>query len=173
MTRLKLQDWQGAESDARKAIELYGPKNYAAMKAHYYLAQALLALRHVGEALDEAKYAYSICLETKDSSLALISQLILKAKQAQWQSRETARLHELNSTLALVEDLLQQQLERDLAEVESRFEKQEIGETGRNEERTDLEKEAEERRKIVRAAFTDSKNAETAERVSVSPLTWH
>jgi len=162
-----LQDWGGAESDARKAIELYGTKNKAAaMKSHYYLAQSLLPQRHTAEALVQAKYAYSMCLETQDSSAELISQFILRAKQAAWQGRETARLREMNETLALVEDLLNQQLRRDLSAVEERHQRGELGETGRNEEREELEKEAEERRANIRKAFEDPANPDTAERVS-------
>ncbi|KAJ9629136.1 hypothetical protein, variant 1 [Exophiala oligosperma] len=177
LTRLKLQDWQGAESDARKAIELYGPKHEAqSMKSHYYLAQALLPQRHVGEALAEAKHAYTTCLETKDSSAELIGQFILKAKQAQWQARETARLRELNSTLALVEDMLNQQLDRDKQDVEERFTKQEIGETGRQEEIDELEKEAESRRENIRKAFENSAVPDTVERIvpdwMIDPITF-
>lgn len=166
LTRLKLQDWPGAESDARKAIELYGPKNKAsAMKSHYYLAQALLSQRHVGEALSEAKTAYGTCLETQDSSAELIGQFILKAKQAQWQSQETARLREMNATLALVEDLLDQQLQRDLRDVDERFERGELGETGRREEIVELNNEAEARRSNIRKAFQDPETPDSVERV--------
>ncbi|KIW61111.1 hypothetical protein PV05_01271 [Exophiala xenobiotica] len=177
LTPLKLQDWQGAESDARKAIELYGPKNEAqAMKSHYYLAQALLPQRHVGEALSEAKHAYTTCLENKDSSAELIGQFILKAKQAQWQAKETARLRELNATQALVEDLLNQQLDRDKKDVEDRFARQEIGETGRREEIEELEREADERRSNIRKAFENSANPDTVERVVpdwlIDPITF-
>jgi STIP1 homology and U-box containing protein 1 len=135
------------------------------MKSYYYLAQALLNLRKPVEALERAKYAYSICLQIHDSSSEVLSQFILKTKQAQWQSKETARLRELNQTLAVVEDLLDQQLEKDLADVEWRFAKQEIGETGRDEEKASLTKEAEDRRRIIRDAFRDPSKAETAERV--------
>ncbi|KIV86946.1 hypothetical protein PV11_02522 [Exophiala sideris] len=177
LTRLKLQDWQGAEYDARKAIELYGPKNEAAaMKSHYYLAQALLPQRHVGEALEEAKHAYATCLETKDSSAELIGQFILKAKQAQWQAKETSRLRELNDTLALVEDLLNQQLDRDLKDVDERFARQEIGETGRREEVQELADEAETRRGNIRGAFEYSAEPDTVERVvpdwMIDPITF-
>lgn len=167
LTRIKLQDWANAESDARKAIELYGPKGKAAaMKSHYYLAQSLLPQRHTAEALVQAKYAYSLCLENKDSSAELISQFILRAKQAAWQARESVRLRELNETLALVEDLLDQQLRRDLAAVDERFRAGELGETGRNEERDELEQEAKERRENIRRAFEDPGKPETVERVS-------
>jgi STIP1 homology and U-box containing protein 1 len=166
LTRVKLQDWAGAETDARKAIELYGPKNPQSMKPYYNLAQALIGLKHPVEALETAKHAYKICLELKDSSGEVLSQFILRTKQAQWQSKETARLRELNETLANVEDLLQQQLEKDLADLRKRYEKGEIGGIGRNEERSALEKEAEERRRNVREAFKNAQEEETAERVS-------
>ena len=169
LTRIKLQDWEAAESDARKAIELYGPKNKAAaMKSHYYLAQSLLPQRHTAEALIQAKYAYQMCLETKDSSAELISQFILRVKQAAWQSRETARLREMNETLALVEDLLNQQLRRDLDAVQERYVQGEIGETGKNEEREELEKEADERRSNIRKGFENPAIPDSAERVSLA-----
>ena len=135
------------------------------MKSHYYLAQALLAMRHVGEAVEEAKHAYSICLQTNDSSSEILSQFILRTKQAQWQSRETARLREMNDTLATVESMLEDKLKKDIEELDQRFKDGEIGDTGRHEEMTQLEKEAEDRRKNVRIAFRDSTKPETAERV--------
>jgi STIP1 homology and U-box containing protein 1 len=90
------------------------------MKPYYNLAQALLGLKHPVEALETAKHAYKVCLEIKDSSSEVLSQFILRTKQVQWQSKETARLRELNETLATVEDLLQQQLDKDLADLEGR-----------------------------------------------------
>jgi len=177
LTRIRLSDWPGAESDARKAIELYGPKNKnASMKSHYYLAQALLPQRHVGEALEEAKTAYSICLETQDSSAELIGAFILRAKQAQWQARETARLRERDETLALVEDLLEAQLQRDLDSVEERMRRAEIGETGRREEVEELQDEANVRRANIRRGFEDTEKPESVERVVpdwlIDPITF-
>ena len=148
-----------------------------AMKSHYYLAQSLLPQRHTAEALVQAKYAYSLCLENKDSSAELISQFILRAKQAAWQGRETARLREMNETLALVEDLLHQQLKRDIQSIDERYERGEIGETGRNEERAELENEAELRITNIRKGFQDPNVPESVERVSITfcearPVTW-
>jgi STIP1 homology and U-box containing protein 1 len=168
LTRIKLSDWPNAESDARKAVELNGPKNKSgpAMKAHFYLAQALLPQRHVGEALEEAKIAYSICIEIQDPSADVIGGFILRAKQAKWQEKETARLRELNETLALVEDLLDAQLQRDIDAVEERFQSGQVGQTGRVEEIEELQHEAELRRSNIRKGFEDSKRAETVQRVS-------
>ncbi len=142
------------------------------MKSYFYLAQALSSLRHHGEALEHAKHAYKICLKIQDSSAEVLSQFILRTKQAIWQGRETARLRELNSTLAAVEVLLDQQLERDIAEVEEKFAKSEIGQTGRDEEKAELEKEATERRRNVREVFKDPARAESAERVRLSACHW-
>lgn len=135
------------------------------MKSHYYLAQSLLPQRHTAEALVQAKYAYSVCLENRDSSAELISQFILRAKQAAWQARETNRLREMNETLALVEDLLNQQLKRDLAAVDERYQQGEVGDTGRNEEREELETEAENRRANIRRGFQDPAVPDSEERV--------
>lgn len=161
LSRIRLSDWRGAESDSRKAIEL----DQESMKAHFYLAQALLNLRHVGEAHKEAKLAYAICLTTKDSSAEVVGSCVLRAKQAVWQAKETSRLREMNDTLKTVEETLEQQLQRDLADVEERFRSQQIGEMGRGEEIEQLQSEAEERRRNVRAAFEKDDNSESKERV--------
>lgn len=161
LARIKLSDWEGAEHDARKAVEL----DAKSMKAHFYLAQALLNLRHVGEAHSEAQRAYSICLDTKDSSVEVVGQTVLRAKQAMWQAKETSRLREMNDTLATVEQIMDQQLERDRANVEERFRRREIGEMGRGEELQQLQQEFDERRHNVRQAFEDSAKPESRERV--------
>ena len=167
LARIRLTDWHGAEVDARKAIEIYGPKlrTATAMKAYFYLAQALLELRHVEEALETAKHAYAICLETRDSSSEILSQFILRAKHDKWSSRETARLREMNETLGIVEDLMDAQMKRDLTDLDMRFSRNEIGLTGKNEERMAIEKDALDRIKHVREAFADPLKPETAERV--------
>ena len=135
------------------------------MKSYYNLAQALLNQRHPQEALETAKHAYRICLEIKDSSAEVLSQFILRTKQAQWQTRETNRLRELNETLAVVENLLDQQLERDLLDLDTRFSRQEIGRTGHDEERLQLQSEASDRRRNIRDGMRDPEKPETAERV--------
>lgn len=143
------------------------------MKSYYYLAQALLSMRHTTEAMSTAQKAYQWCLETKDKSADIMSHFILRTKQAHWQTRETERLRELNQTLGVVEVLLEQQLERDLDDVAYRFKSGEIGATGHMEERQQLQQEADERRRIIRAAFSDSNNQDTIERVCYFASTSH
>lgn len=137
------------------------------MKAHYYLAQSLLSQRHVTEALIEAQVAYRMALALHDTSSELISQFILRAKQAQWSARETARLRELNSKLAAVEALLDKQLDNDLAELDAQVSAGTLGATGRDEERSTLETEFSDRRRIIRAAFAaqNPQQPELSERV--------
>ena len=135
------------------------------MKAYYYLAQALVELRHTTEALEVAKRAYTICLQTRDSSAEILSQFILRVKQAQWQSREKTRLRDLNETLGFLEDLLDQKLDQDLQDVEWRFSKGEIFQAGKDEERQTLQTEADDRRHLLREAFSKPEDTRTAERV--------
>ena len=135
------------------------------MKAYYYLAQALLELRHTEEALSIAKRSYAICLETNDSSSEVLSQFVLRVKQGQWRNRERTRLRDLNETLGFLEDLLDQRIEKDLEDIEFRFARQELGMAGREEERTSLGKEAEERRKLLREVFANPQRPETTERI--------
>ncbi|RMZ76652.1 hypothetical protein DV738_g4824, partial [Chaetothyriales sp. CBS 135597] len=176
LTRIRLQDWAGAETDARKAIELHGDKTNITMKPHFYLAQALLQQRRIGEALAEALQAYQICLETKDSSAEVISQHILRIKKMQWQTKETLRIRRMEHTLALLETLLEERLQKDLTELEERFKRGEIGETGRDEEKAELEKEADERRHEVREKLGNPTMPNTADRVVpdylIDPITF-
>ncbi|ETN46035.1 uncharacterized protein HMPREF1541_00218 [Cyphellophora europaea CBS 101466] len=174
LTRIRLNDWPGAESDARKSLELYASPPFtsgkgavappAAMKAHYYLAQALIAQRHVSEALTEGMTAYRMCLDNGDSSAELLSQFVLRAKQAQWQAKETGRLRELNADLRVIEELLEGRLQEDLKELQTRLADGELGQTGFEEERRILEKEAEDRRKRVRQGMSAEGKPEMQER---------
>ena len=160
LSRIRLSDWRGAERDSRKAIEL----DEKSMKAHFYLAQALINLRHVGEAHREALKAYQICIASSDTSAEVVGQTVLRAKQAVWQMKETERLREMNETLATIEVVMEQQLDRDLNDVEARFTKMEIGEMGRGEEAHMLRSEYEERRRNIRTAFEVDGRPETKER---------
>ena len=164
MTRVKLQDWAGAETDSRKAIELYGERSPAAMKSHYSLAQALLEQRHPEEALTTAKWAYKVCLETKDNSSEILSQFILRTKQTLWNTRETKRLRDLDSTLASMEALLQDDLDRAIKELGLQLEQGILGQTGFNEESASLTNEMLEKRSLLRSCFAKGREDEMAER---------
>lgn len=172
LTRIRLNEWPGAEQDARKSLELYASAAKSqvlpppAMKAHYYLAQALLAQRHVGEALSEGMAAYQMCLQNGDSSAEILSQFVLRAKQAKWQAKETGRLRESNADLKFVEELLVSKLDEELKQLEERLGSGELGQTGYDEERKWVEKEAEERRKRIRENMRVEGQPETQERVS-------
>lgn len=172
LTRIRLSDWPGAEQDSRKAIEL----DLSSMKAHYYLAQALLQMRHVQEAHQEGLRAYCMCIDTKDSSSEVVSQFVLRAKQAVWEVKEKERLRDLNSTLGSVEGLLEERLDADLKEAESRYLRKEIGEMGWGEEVAELRRDFETQRREVRSAFAHAEKPDTQERIvpdwMVDPITF-
>jgi STIP1 homology and U-box containing protein 1 len=175
LTRIRLTDWPGAEQDARKSLELYtsAAKGQTlpppAMKAHYYLAQALLAQRHVGEAESEGMAAYQMCLDNSDSSAEVLSQFVLRAKQAKWQAKETGRLREANADLKFLEELLETKLDDELKQLEERLASADLGQTGYDEERKGVEREADERRKRIRENMKVEGRPETQERVRSQP----
>ncbi|KKY17464.1 putative u-box domain-containing protein [Phaeomoniella chlamydospora] len=165
MTRLKLQDWPGAESDSQEAVERIGPDNNKSMKSYYNLAQALIGLKRPAEALEMGKKSYQMALETRDRSTEIMSQFILQAKKEIWQEKETRRLRELDSTLRLVEEMLDERKENSLRELQSQFDQGLVGQVGKDEEAAAIKEEHKMRTEQVRAAFADTSKPETQERV--------
>ncbi|KAJ9367539.1 hypothetical protein DTO282E5_7756 [Paecilomyces variotii] len=165
LTRIKLENWAGAEHDARAAIDLYGPKNAASLKSCWYLAQALLGLGRPQEAYDVAIEAYKAALSAKSNQTENLSRTVLRAKQQIWAAKETARLREMNETLATVERLIEADLNRELSELQARLDRGEIGQIGFVEDQKALREEAEKTIHNVREAFRISSNGEIQERV--------
>ncbi|KAJ9302150.1 hypothetical protein DTO271G3_1016 [Paecilomyces variotii] len=165
ITRIKLENWAGAEHDARAAIDLYGPKNAASLKSCWYLAQALLGLGRPQEAYDVAIEAYKAALSAKSNQTENLSRTVLRAKQQIWAAKETARLREMNETLATVEKLIEADLNRELGELQAKLDRGEIGQIGFVEDQKALREEAEKNIHNVREAFRISSNGEIQERV--------
>ncbi|KAL6872829.1 HSP90 associated protein [Trichoderma novae-zelandiae] len=88
MARLKLGHWDSVISDCDACLAL-SPGN---MKAHYYLAQAQLALRDFDGALANALEAHKLCAATNDKSLAAVTSMVLRCKKERWADREKKRL---------------------------------------------------------------------------------
>lgn len=109
--------------------------------------------------------AYRTSLETNGAQAESLSRIVLKAKQKIWAMKETARLREMNSTLASVEGLIEAELERDLEEAKRQLERGEIGEIAYNEDTRALREEAQKKIQYVREAFKAATNGEVAERV--------
>jgi STIP1 family protein 1 len=130
LTRIRLEQWAGVEHDARAAIDLYGAKNPTRIKSCYYLAQALLGLNKPQEAYDVAIDAYRASLAGKNAQTENLSRAVLRAKQQIWAARETARLRDMNETLASVEGLIESDLNRGLGELQARLDREEIGQIG-------------------------------------------
>ncbi|GAD93833.1 U-box domain protein [Paecilomyces variotii No. 5] len=165
VTRIKLENWAGAEHDARAAIDLYGPKNAASLKSCWYLAQALLGLGRPQEAYDVAIEAYKAALAAKSNQTENLSRTVLRAKQQIWAVKETARLRDMNETLANVERLIEADLERELGELQAKLDRGEIGQIGFVEDQKALREEAEKNIHNVREAFRIASNGDIQERV--------
>jgi STIP1 family protein 1 len=165
VSRIKLEKWAPAEHDARVAIDLHGPKNPTSLKSFFYLAQALLELQRPLEAYDVAIDAYRSSLAVKNTQTENLSRIVLRSKQQIWAAKETARLREMNDTLASVERLIDANLSRELSDLQSLLEKGEIGEIGFIEDQKVLREEADKKIRHVRDAFKAASNGEIQERV--------
>ncbi|EED20607.1 U-box domain protein, putative, partial [Talaromyces stipitatus ATCC 10500] len=166
VTRLRLEKWAGAEQDARIAIELNGgPKATASLKSSLYLAQALLELQRPQEAYDVAIDAYRASLSAMNAQTENLSKIVLRAKQQIWAAKETARLREMDDTLASVEQSIEADLERQLKELKMQLDNGDIGEIGFNEDQKALREEAEKKIRHIRDAFKIASDGKVAERV--------
>jgi len=165
VTRIKLEKWEDVEHDARAAINLYGKKDPASLKSVVYLAQALLALNRPQEAYDVAIAAYQFSLDVKHAQTEKLSGMLLRAKKALWEARETARLHEMDETLKSLEELINADLARAERELESQLEKMEIGEVGYREDLGALRADAQKKIQHIRDAFRIASKGEIQERI--------
>ncbi|KAJ5784842.1 Tetratricopeptide-like helical [Penicillium pulvis] len=165
VTRIKLEKWADVEHDARAAIDIYGLKNTATLKSSYYLAQALLGLQRPQEAYDVAVSAYQLSLTEKNAQTENLSRTVLRAKQQIWAAKETARLREMNETLRGVEELVERDLERSIAESKAQLEAGKIGEIGFGEDCKALREDAAKMIQDVREAFRIASKGEVQERV--------
>lgn len=167
VTRMKLEKWEGVEQDARTAVKLHTPKNPASLKSCYYLSQALLELGRPQEAYDTAAEAYRTSLASKSSQTENLSRTVLRAKQQMWAAKETLRLRGMHDTLALVEQLIESDLEKDVRTLYLKLAKGEIGQIGCVEDQKALKKEAERHIHNLREAFRIASKGEIQERVSI------
>ncbi|OJJ46735.1 hypothetical protein ASPZODRAFT_97204 [Penicilliopsis zonata CBS 506.65] len=165
VTRLRLEKWAGAEHDARAAIDLYGPKTAASLKSSYYLAQSLLGLQQPQEAYDVAIDAYRSSLAAKNAQTENLSRTVLRSKQQIWAAKETARLREMNETLASVEQLIEADLARGLDDLQQRLDRGEIGQIGFAEDEKALRDDAQKNTENLREAFRVASKGEIQERI--------
>jgi STIP1 family protein 1 len=94
MALLKLSNWPAVITASNASIALL-PEN---MKAHYYLAQAQIALHSTADAVVNAKLAHKFCVKEVESggkgagSLGVITELVLRCVKEDWERREDERL---------------------------------------------------------------------------------
>ncbi|KAL4762006.1 putative U-box domain protein [Aspergillus foveolatus] len=185
ITRSKLENWAGAEHDARAAIELYGQKSPFSLKSCNYLAQALLNLQRPQEAYDVAIDAYRASLAVRNTDMPgkkppsqteNLSKTVLRAKQQIWAAKESARLREMSQTLAMMEQLVEADLNRALGDLQRQLDQGEIGQTGFLESQKELREDAEKNIQNLRDAFRIASNGEIQERIVpdylIDPITF-
>lgn len=165
LTRLRLEKWPGVEQDARAAIALYGQESPNRLKSSGYLVQALLGQQQPQPAYDVAIEAYRDSLSSKSPQTENLSKLVLRAKQQIWALKETRRLREMNDTLAMVEGLIEAELQRSLDDLRGQLNAGEIGEIGFVEDEKALRADAERNIQNTREAFRAASKGEIAERV--------
>lgn len=101
----------------------------------------------------------------KSAQTETLSKLVLRCKQAIWAGRETARVREMDSTLATVEGLIEKELDRGLLDLEARLERGEIGQVGFVEDQKALRADRDMNVRNVREAFRVASGGEVQERV--------
>lgn len=125
-----------------------------------------MGLQQPQEAYEVAIDAYRASLAAKSPQTETLSKLVLRAKQAIWAVKETARVREMDQTLATVEGMIEAELNRALEELQAKADKGEIGQIGLGEDQKALRADAERNVKNVREAFRIASNGEIQERVS-------
>ncbi|KAK9241088.1 hypothetical protein V1525DRAFT_335487 [Lipomyces kononenkoae] len=114
LCRLRLHKYEEALADCQKALELTSDS----MKAHFYKAQALLALDRPNEALRSSKLAYEIALKQKSPSASSIAQTVLNAKKSRWEVMEQRRVEKEGQLLFEMKDILHGQYETKIKQAE-------------------------------------------------------
>lgn len=92
MARCKLQHWDDAIADCQACLAI-SPEN---SKAVFYLAEAQLAMHDYDNALESAKRAYDLFLNSEDGikSLSVATKLILRCRKERWEDKERRRSRE-------------------------------------------------------------------------------
>jgi len=114
--------WDSVITDCNQCLEL-APDN---MKAHYYLAQAYLALHDYDDALDHARRAHELCARTNDKSLAAVTAQVLRCKKERWEDMERRRRREGSELEIEVLALLERERDGVLRDMTDDGEKKEV-----------------------------------------------
>ncbi|KAK8197950.1 hypothetical protein HDK77DRAFT_32077 [Phyllosticta capitalensis] len=149
--RMKLESWELAIDDCLKSIELLRDN----LKAYTFLARAQLALKHPNEALSSALVAYDLCIRSKTltKDAQTISALVLQCKKAKWEGRERERLRRKSPLLAELEDKIELASNQELASINERADKGELGEIAASEEREEVAKRTAQKLEDLRNIF--------------------
>ncbi|TQV92602.1 hypothetical protein V2A60_009075 [Cordyceps javanica] len=158
MARLKLRLWDSAAADCRSVLDMPAVASATQIKAHYYLSEALLALKDVDGAHESGVAAHKLCAATNDKSLAAVTAAVLRAKKARWERQEKERVRE--------EEVLERELER-LLRVECETSVATLASYGDTVERPFVEAEAAAKQKRLAAVFERARQLSGQERREV------
>lgn len=109
--------------------------------------------------------AYKRSLDTRNPNAEPLSKTILRAKQAIWAAKETARLRTRDATLRQVEELLEADMNKELEQLRQQFEAGQIGAVGYAEDQRLLREETQKKINDVREVFAAAKGDDLKERV--------
>jgi STIP1 family protein 1 len=148
MARLKMALWDSVISDCLVCLQL-APDN---MKAHYYLAQAYLALKDFNVAVKYALRAHELCIASGDKSLTAVTNLVLRCKKERWEDEDRRRKR--GATQLETEVLVMMERERDEA----------LKDVTNNGDRREISREWETKLGHMRRVFENSRGAEEKRR---------
>ncbi|KAG8628121.1 hypothetical protein KVT40_003994 [Elsinoe batatas] len=156
--RIKLQRWDGVVDDCLKSIEI--TKHGQNFKAYFYLAQAQLALHHPHEALssaltayDQAMYPKSQSTQTNAASMSAIVALVIRCRKAKFEARQREMQKRRGDLLAELEDAVESKKRIELASIERRLNVAELGPVAAEEERKEVEDQAQRKVDELKSVF--------------------
>ncbi|GAB5589674.1 hypothetical protein Unana1_04574 [Umbelopsis nana] len=108
----KLEQWDEAIQDCRRAIEL----DSHTVKGYYLLGNALIEKKMFTEALSSLKKAYAHATEQRVKYVGDILQALLVARKKKWDEGELARIERESEIFKYVKSLLEKERKERLAE---------------------------------------------------------
>jgi len=115
LCHIKLKQWDSANQDSKRAIEL----DSSLVKAHFFHGQALLELSLYDEAITSLTRAHELAKEQKMNFGDDISGALRQAKKRRWNMIEEKRIQQEIELQSLLNRLLAEDRDRQVAEIKN------------------------------------------------------